>query len=129
MGSAYRYAMLAGVGTIAAVGAVIAFNFSNVAIATQDYDVYVDPLVDRQNLFVMARVTIQNTGSHQLTNLRVNFGDGDTLDVGALDPGQRIIVSPPEGNSVQYVTVTADNGVVESKAYRSPPKMVGMMGS
>ncbi len=77
----------------------------------------------------MGRITIQNTGSQPLTNVYVNFGDGDTLDLGTLKKGQKIIVSPPEGNSMQFVMVSADNGVFVSKAYREMPKMVGMMGS
>lgn len=129
MGSTYRYVLFLGFGVIAAVGAIIAMNFSDVAIATQDYDLHVDPILDKQNLFVMGRITIQNTGMQPLTNLHVNFGDGDTLDIASLDPGKKIILSPPEGNTMQYVTVTADNDIVVSKVYRTPPKMVGMMGS
>jgi len=125
----YRYVLFIGIGAIAAVGAITAMNLSDMMVATQDHDIYVDPLIDKQNLFVMARVTIQNTGIEPLTNLRVNFGEGDTLDLGTLAPGKKIIVSPPEDNSMQYVTVTADNDVLVSKVYRTPPKMVGMMGS
>jgi len=121
--------MLLGIGAIAAVAAVIAINFSDVAIATEQYDIYVDPLLDRQNLFIVGRVTIQNTGIQPLTNVRVNFGEGDILDVGTLPPGKKILVSPPDDNSMHYVTVTADNDILVSKVYRTPPKMVGMMGS
>lgn len=129
MGSAYRYVLFVGIAAIAAISGIIIMNLSDVVIATQDYDLHVDPILDKQNLFVMGRITIQNTGTQQLTNLRVNFGDGDTFDIRTLDPGRKIILSPPEGNSMQFVTVTADNDVVVSKAYRTPPKMVGMMGS
>lgn len=128
MGS-YRYILVVGIVAIAAVGAVTLMNISDMMIATEEYDIYVDPLLDRQNLFVTARVTIQNTGSEPLTGLRVNFGEGDILNMGTLEPGKKIIVSPPEDNSMHYVTVTADNDILVSKAYRSPPKMVGMMGS
>ncbi len=128
MGS-YRYVLFIGIAAIAGVGTVTAMNLSDMMIATQDYDIYVDPLLDKQNLFVMARVTIQNTGLEPLTSLRVNFGEGDTLDLGTLEPGKKIMVSPPDGNSMQYVTVTADNDILVSKVYRTPPKMVGMMGS
>ncbi len=112
-----------------AVGAVTMMNLSDMMIATERYDIYVDPLLDRQSLFVTARVTIQNTGSQPLTGTLVNFGGGDTLYLGTLEPGKKIIVSPPQNNSMHYVTVTADNDILVSKAYRSPPKMVGMMGS
>ena len=38
-----------------------------------------DPLLDKQSLFVMGRVTLQNTGSETITNIHINFGDGDIL--------------------------------------------------
>ena len=90
---------------------------------------FVDPILDKQSLFVMGRVTIQNTGSQPLTNIHINFGDGDTLDISTLKTGQKIIVSPPPENSMEFVMINADNGVFVSKAYREMPKMVGMMGS
>lgn len=90
---------------------------------------FVDPLLDRQSLFVMGRVAIHNTGAEPLTNVRVNFGSGDALDLGMLEPGRRIIVSPPEGNPMEVVAVSADGGIYVAKGYREMPKMVGMMGS
>ena len=104
-------------------------NLVQMSVPTQDYDVYVDPIIDKQNLFDIGRVTIQNTGAKPLTNIHVNFGDGDTLDLKILEPGDKILLSPPPENSMQFVQVTADNEVFVSKAYRTPPKMVGMMGS
>ena len=104
-------------------------NLIQMSVPTQDYDVYVDPIIDKQNLFNIGRVTIQNTGAKPLTNIHVNFGDGDTLDLKILEPGDKILLSPPPENSMQFVQVTADNEVFVSKAYRAPPKMVGMMGS
>jgi hypothetical protein len=111
------------------MGIIFGMDVLKLSVSTQDYDIFVDPVLDKQSLFVMGRVTIQNTGSEPLTNVRVNFGDGDTLDLGTLKIGQKIIVSPPPENSMQYVMVDADNGVFVSKAYREMPKMVGMMGS
>ncbi len=74
-----------GIGAIVIIALVITLDISKVAIATQDYDIYVDPLIDEQSLFVMGRVIIQNTGSQPLTNVKVNFGGGDTLELGTLD--------------------------------------------
>ena len=99
------------------------------SVSTQEYDIFVDPILDKQSMFVMGRVTIQNTGSQPLTNVHVNFGDGDTLDLETIKIGQKIIVSPPPDNSMRFVMITADNDVFVSKAYREMPKMVGMMGS
>ncbi len=117
------------VAAAAGIAAVFGFDVAKLSVPTQDYDIFVDPLIDQQNLFEVGRVTIQNTGSKPLTNIRVNFGDGDTLDLRILEPGDKILLSPPPENSMQFVQVTADNDIFVSKAYRSMPKMVGMMGS
>ena len=39
------------------------------------------------------------------------------------------IISPPQGNSLQFVIVTSSEGVYVSKVYREPIAMPGMMGS
>ena len=74
-----NYTILIGaiVGGIVVMGVIFGLDISKLAIATQDYDIFVDPLLDDQIIFVMGRVTIQNTGSQPLTNVRVNFGEGD----------------------------------------------------
>jgi len=125
----YTILVGAGIGAIVIIALVVTLNISKVAIATQDYDIYVDPLIDEQSLFVMGRVIIQNTGSQPLTNVKVNFGGGDTLELGTLDAGEKVILSPPDENEMKFVQVTADPDIFVSKAYRTPPKMVGMMGS
>lgn len=126
-----NYTILLGVivGGIVVMGVIIGLDISKVTIATQDYDIFVDPLIDEQNLFVTGRVTIQNTGSQPLTNVKVNFGEGDVTEIGTLKPGEKIILSPPSDNKMEYVQVSAEPGIFVNKAYRSPPKMVGMMGS
>ena len=128
MGS-YKFLLIGAIAAIAIIGVLITLSLSKGIISTQEYQIDVDPFKDPQNLFVTARVMIQNTGSKQLTNIMVNFGDGDTQPLGILEPGQKVILSPPENNSLQQVIVTADNGIAVSKEYRIPPKMVGMMGS
>ena len=126
-----QYAVIVGVmmGSIVIISAIFGANILKLSIPTQDYDVFVDPVIDKQSLFVMGRVTIQNTGSQSLTNVHVNFGEGDVLDLGTLKTGQKILVSPPPDNPMEFVMVSADNDIFVSKAYRELPKMVGMMGS
>ena len=126
-----QYTVILGIGVaaIAIMGLIFGMDVLKLSISTQDHDIYVDPLLDKQSLFVMGRVTIQNTGSQSLTNIHVNFGAGDTLDLGTLKPGQKIIVSPPPDNPMEFVMISADNGIFVNKAYREMPKMVGMMGS
>ena len=113
----------------AATALVFGLDVAKLSVPTQDYDIFVDPLIDKQNLFEVGRVTIQNIGSKPITNIRVNFGDGDTLNLRILEPGDKILLSPPPENSMQFVQVTADNDIFVSKGYREMPKMVGMMGS
>ncbi len=118
-----------GIGAIVIMAVIFGNDILRLSISTQDYDIFIDPILDKQSLFVMGRVTIQNTGSQPLTNVHVNFGEGDTLDLGTLKAGQKIIVSPPPDNSMEFVMINADNDIFVSKAYREMPKMVGMMGS
>ena len=126
-----QYTVILGIGVaaIAIMGLIFGMDVLKLSVSTQEHDIYVDPLLDKQSLFVMGRVTIQNTGSQSLTNIHVNFGAGDTLDLGTLKPGQKIIVSPPPDNPMEFVMISADNGIFVNKAYREMPKMVGMMGS
>jgi len=125
----YTVFIIVGVGVIGIMGTIFGFDIMKLSVATQDYALFVDPIIDKQNLFVTGRITIQNTGSQTLTNIHVNFGAGDTLDIKTLKSGQKIILSPPPDNPMEFVMINADNGVFVNKAYRELPKMVGMMGS
>ncbi len=118
-----------GIGVVAAIiilTITVAFPGST---TTSNHSIMVDPTKEMQSLFVLARVTIQNTGSESLTNLTIDYGDGDKDVIPTLKSGKTIILSPPEGNSLQFVRVTADGGIDIYKAYREPVAMPGMMGS
>jgi hypothetical protein len=110
--------------SIAIFGVLTMGNFSQ-----ETYSISVDPTKEKQTLFIMARVSIQNTGTGSLTNVQINYGEGDKDYLGTLKPGQSIIVSPPQGNSLQYVIVSAEPDIYVSKVYREPIGMPGMMGS
>ena len=118
-----------GIAALIAISVVIIYTAFPSSTAFDDHSIMVDPTVEKQSLFTIARVTIQNTGTSQLTNLTINYGDNDIDFIGTLDPGKTIILSPPQGNSLQYVIVTADGDVHIFKAYREPVAMPGMMGS
>ena len=115
-------------GAIAVIILVITMAFPGSTV-TSDNSILVDPTKEKQSLFVIARVMIQNTGSQPLTNITIDYGDGDKDFIPTLKPGKTIILSPPEENSLQFVRVTADGGVDVYKAYREPVAMPGMMGS
>ena len=126
-----QYSVIIGVGfgVIGIMTVIFGMDILKLSVSTQDYDIFVDPILDKQNMFVMGRVTIQNTGFKPLTNVYVNFGAGDTLELGTINAGEKIILSPPSDNPMEFVMVSADNDVFVNKAYREMPKMVGMMGS
>ena len=125
----YKILLWGGVGVIAILGIVVGLTVSKGVISSEEYEIFVDPFKDEQDLFVMARVTIQNVGNQPLTNVRANFGGGDIQELGPLIPGQKIIISPPPDNALEFVMVTAEEGIFVNKAYRTPTKMPGMMGS
>jgi len=117
-------------GIAAAIGIAAFFLISTPAgLIQEEYSLSVDPTKEKQSLFIMARVSLENTGSKPLTNVELNFGEGDKIHLGTLKPGQFEIISPPQGNSLQYVIVTSNEGVYVSKVYREPIAMPGMMGS
>ena len=119
---------LGGLAVIVAVIVLLAFP-SPTTYNESGYSIMVDPTKEQQSLFVIARVLVQNTGTQPLTNLTIDYGDSDRDFIGTLNPGKTIILSPPGDNPLQYVTVTADGGIYEFKAYREPVAMPGMMGS
>ena len=115
-------------GAIAVIILVITMAFPGSTV-TSDNSILVDPTKEKQSLFVLARVMIQNTGNQPLTNITIDYGDSDKDFIPILKPGKTIILSPPDGNSLQFVRVTADGNVDVYKAYREPVAMPGMMGS
>ena len=119
---------LGGLAVIIAVIVLLAFP-SHTTYNESGYSIMVDPTKEQQSLFIIARVLVQNTGTQPLTNLTIDYGDGDRDFIGTLNPGKTIILSPPGDNPLQYVIVTADRGSYEFKAYREPVAMPGMMGS
>jgi|TARA_Y100001947_G_scaffold128273_1_gene113373 hypothetical protein len=115
-------------GAAAVIILVITMAFPGSTV-TSDNSILVDPTKEKQSLFVIARVMIQNTGNHPLTNITIDYGDGDKDFISILKPGKTMILSPPDGNSLQFVRVTADGNIDVYKAYREPIAMPGMMGS
>ena len=118
-----------GIGGVAAVIILVITMAFPGSTVTSDNSILVDPTKEGQSLFVIARVMIQNTGNQPLTNITIDYGDGDKDFIPILKPGKTMILSPPDGNSLQFVRVTADGNVDVYKAYREPIAMPGMMGS
>jgi len=118
-----------GIGGAAAIIILVLTMAFPGSTTTSDSSILVDPTKEKQKLFILARVMIQNTGYQSLTNITIDYGDGDKDFISILKPGKTMILSPPDGNSLQFVRVTADGNVDVYKAYREPIAMPGMMGS
>ena len=115
-------------GTTVIIILVVTMAFPG-STTTSDSSILVDPTKEQQSLFILARVMIQNTGDHPLTNITIDYGGGDKDFIPTLKSGKTMLLSPPDGNSLQFVRVTADGGIDVYKAYREPVAMPGMMGS
>jgi len=118
-----------GIGGAAAIIVLVVTMAFPGSTTTSDSSILVDPTKEKQSLFILARVMIQNTGNDPLTNITIDYGGGDKDFIPTLKSGKTIILSPPDGNSLQFVRVTADGGIDIYKAYREPVAMPGMMGS
>ena len=118
-----------GIGGAAAIIILVVTMAFPGSTTTSDSSILVDPTKEKQSLFILARVMIQNTGNNPLTNITIDYGGGDKDFIPTLKSGKTIILSPPDSNSLQFVRVTADGGIDVYKAYREPVAMPGMMGS
>jgi len=118
-----------GIGSAAAIIILVVTIAFPGSTTSSDSSILVDPTKEKQNLFILARVMIQNTGNHPLTNITIDYGGGDKDFIPTLKSGKTIILSPPDGNNLQFVRITADGGIDVYKAYREPVAMPGMMGS
>ncbi len=118
-----------GIGGAAAIIILVVTMAFPGSTTTSDSSILVDPTKEKQSLFILARVMIQNTGNNPLTNITIDYGGGDKDFIPTLKSGKTIILSPPADNSLQFVRVTADGGIDVYKAYREPVAMPGMMGS
>lgn len=100
------------------------------ALPTKDYELSVDALKDEQSLSTDVRVSVKNVGRLPLTDVLVDYGDGQKEPViPVLQPGETLNFSPPEGAQLDQVTVTAEPGIQKVQPYRSPIKLPGMIGS
>jgi hypothetical protein len=96
---------------------------------SEKYSLEMDPLKDEQNLFSTARVALSNTGKLPLTNVIINYGGQGTESLESISPGQKLLLSPPQNVTLDFVTVTTSEGLNITKMYRTPIKLPGMMGS
>lgn len=114
---------------VAIIGITISLIlFAIPTIPTRDYSLEVDAINDPETIFINARVILTNNGKQQLENIVVDFGSSKTI-IQTMRPGEKLILSPPEGSNLKVVRITANNDIDIRKEYRSPTKLPGMIGS
>ena len=114
----YKIFLAVPIAVIVIVIVVIGVPGIKLFVGLPDYDLYVDAIIDKQNSIIIGQVLVQNTGSQPLTNVKVDFGEGDIIDLGTLDARHKLILTPPPENKMEFVTVSADQDVFVNKVYR-----------
>ena len=109
--SGYKILLFVGVGVIALLGIVVRLPLRTAAESC------------------CKRPVTRMVDPYELRDMPMHYECGDIQELGTLDPGEKIIISPPPENEMEFVQVTADEGILVNKAYRTPTKMPGMMGS
>ena len=115
---------------IVAVLVVVIYNVL-ISVPFNDYSLGVDALKDPESLLVNSRVVLKNTGKLALNDIYVVYDNNKNLteNLSRIEPGQTIILSPPAGALLNSVSVFTGEGISIEKAFRSPIKMPGMIGS
>lgn len=118
------------IGLVIVVSAVVIYNVT-IFIPFKDYSLDVDALKDPESLLVNSRVILKNTGKMALNDIFIIYDNNRNLtdNLLTINPGQTIILSPPQGALLKNVQVITGEGISVDKGFRSPVKMPGMIGS
>lgn len=102
-----------------------------VSIPTSNHSLEVDALKDPESLFTNSRVVLKNTGKLPLHDIVIIYDKNRTLteNLMIVNPGQTVILSPPQGAPLKSVQVITGEGINIEKEFRSPIKLPGMIGS
>ncbi len=102
------------IGGGAAVVIAVVLLFITHSSATQ-YSLYVDARTESGDGTTDSHLTIINTGSAPLTNLKIAYDSGKPDFLPILNPGERTLLSP--STSAKMVTITDDQGVTVTKFF------------
>lgn len=113
----YKIFLIVPIVVIVIISITIGVPSFDLLVNSPEYDLYVDAKISKQNSFIIGQVLIQNKGSQPLTNVKVDFGEGDVLDIGTLDAFHKIILTTPSDNKMEFVQVSADQDIFVSTMY------------
>ena len=115
---------------VAIVTVVVLYNVL-ISVPFEDHSLDVDALKDPESLLVNSRVVLKNTGKQTLNDIYIVYDNNKNLTENLLriEPGQTIILSPPQGALLKSVSVFTGEGISIEEGFRSPIKMPGMIGS
>jgi hypothetical protein len=115
---------------VVVVSVVVIYNVM-ISVPFKQYSLEVDALKDPQSLVVNSRVVLKNNGKQALNDIYIVYDNNrnSTENLLRIEPGQTIILSPPQGALLNSVSVFTGEGISVDKAFRSPIKMPGMIGS
>lgn len=80
------------------------------------YSLYVDARIESGDGTTDSHLTMINTGSQPLTNLKITYDVGKADAIPILNPGERIFLSPP--TTSHTVIITDDQGFVVTKSFQ-----------
>ena len=83
---------------------------------TTPYSLYVDARTESGDGTTDSHLTMINTGSQPLTGLKMTYDVGKPDTIPILNPGDRIILSPPAIS--HSVTITDDQGLTITKPFQ-----------
>jgi hypothetical protein len=115
---------------VAIVTVVVLYNVL-ISVPFKEHSLDVDALRDPESLLVNSRVVLKNTGKQTLNDIYIVYDNNKNLteNLVRIDPGQTIILSPPQGALLKSVSVFTGEGISIEEGFRSPIKMPGMIGS
>ncbi len=116
--------------SVVVVTIVVLYNVL-ISVPFKDYSLEVDALRDPESLLVNSRVVLKYNGKLPLNDIVVIYDNNRDIieNLQTIKPGQTIILSPPQGASLNSVKVVTAEGISVDKQFRSPIKMPGMIGS
>lgn len=102
-----------GGGAAVVIAVVVMFVFQGAP--TTQYSLYVDARTESGDGVSESHVTIINTGSAPLTNLKIVYDTGAPAKIPILNPKDKMVLSPPA--SAKTVTITTDQGFTVTKQF------------